>query len=506
MSNNIRHLLIVAILALFVAPVCSEGDAPVRFAQSPEDRIRLALEKAGLGDEVRLGLYVADAKTGRQVFDIDSQQPMIPASLLKIVTSAAALDLLGADKRFITYVEGRGEVADGMLSGTLRLRGGGDPGFGPRFQRDRTATTGVFRQFAEDLKERGIKRVTGDLIVDDSLFTGRRFGLGWPRRERAEWYCAEVSALNFNDNTIDIEMKAAKKAGGRTEVRISPATEYVNFVNSVRTVERDRGPGDMGVRFYRSDTGKEIVGRGILLQGTSKTEYAAVADPAVYTGAVFVETMEKEGITFEGRVRREREAEKEPNADLPWTELTRQYSAPLSRILPVVLTISQNLYAEVLLRHIAIASGKEASFEGGAEALNEWLRTKDFYSRGFGVSDGSGLSRTNRVPPRLFADVLAQVAAGPNAELFRASLAAPGDSGSLNKRFTIAERNELRGRLRAKTGYIDGVHGLAGYLRGEKGGEYIFVICLNDVNASPERGRRFVEELTMMLARAEYMP
>lgn len=504
MSNNIRHLFILAILTLFAAPARSEGDAPVRFAQSPEDRIRLALEGAKLGDEVQLGLYVADARTGRLVFDIDSQQPMIPASLLKIVTSAAALDLLGPEKRFITFVEGRGDVADGMLSGTLRLRGGGDPGFGPRFQRDRTATTAVFKQLADDLKERGIKRITGDLIVDDSLFEGRRFGLGWPRRERAEWYCAEVSALNFNDNTIDIEMKAAKKAGGKTEARISPPTAYANFVNNVRTVDRERRPEDMGVRFYRSDSGKEIVGRGILVQGSTKTEYAAVADPAVYSGAVFVETMEKEGIKFDGRVRRARE--NEPNAEMPWTELTRQYSAPLSGLLPVVLTISQNLYAEVLLRHVALASEKPATFEGGAAALNDWIRKKNFYSSGFGVSDGSGLSRADRVAPRTLGDVLAHVAAGPNAALFRSSLASPGDSGSLNKRFTIAERNELRGRLRAKTGYIDGVHGLAGYLRGEKGGEYIFVICLNNVNASPEKGRRFVEELTMMLARAEFMP
>lgn len=501
-SLSFRHLLILAILALFTAPTRGEGDAPIQFPRSAEERIQFALDAAQLGDKVQLSLFVADARTKRQIIDIGSTQPMIPASLLKIVTSAAALEMLGPEKRFITFVDARGEIEDGVLSGTLRLRGGGDPGLGPRFQRDRTATTQVLKTLAQDLKDRGIRKVTGGLIVDDSMFTGRRFGLGWPRRERAEWYCAEVGALNFNDNTIDIEFKAGKKGGAKTEVRVSPPTEYVNFVNSVRTVDRERP--EMGVRFYRSDTGKEIVGRGILLAGSTKTEYASVEDPGIYSGAVFVETMEKEGIKFEGRVRRARE--KEPNDDLEWMILARQYSAPVSELLPVVLNISQNLYAEVLLRHVAIASGKEASFEGGAEALAEWVKKKGFRDNGFGVSDGSGLSRADRVPPSLLADVLMHVASGPHAALFRSSLAAPGDAGSLNKRFTIAERNELRGRLRAKTGYIDGVHGLAGYLKGEQGGEYVFVICLNNVNASPEAGRRFVEELTMMLARAEFMP
>lgn len=499
-----RLLLVLVALLVCVSwgPGACADDAPRPLPASPEERIARLLEESKLGPSARVGVYVAEARSGRVVLNVRGEEAFIPASMLKLLTAAAALDVLGPDRRFKTTVETNGEVRDGVLSGTLLLRGGGDPSFGPRFQKDRTATTEVLEDFCEDLRAARIRRIAGDILVDDSLFTGPRTAMGWPRRERAEWYCAEVSALCFNDNTIDVTFRGKGKPGVKAEFSLSPPTAYVTFLNGVRVSEKKSD--EVGVRFFRSDPGSELAARGGITKGETRTEYAAVRDPAMFAGAVFSEVLLKEGIKFDGKVKRASTAKPQPVGD--FRELTSHHSPPLSEILPVVLAISQNLYAEVLLRHVAIARGKEPSFAGGAEALTEWARSGGLPAQGLNVVDGSGLSRLNRATPRFLATLLRSEQSKPHGRLFRESLAAPGEAGSLRNRFDVAERVELRGRLRAKTGYIDNTHGLSGYLRGERGGEYVFSICVNDVEASPEDGRRFVERLLLLMARSDFMP
>ncbi len=500
-----RLLPCLLLMLAFLLPLPAgdaEEDAPANLPASIEERIERMLSEAALGDSARIGVYVADARTGRVVVNLRGEEPFVPASMLKLLTAAAALDTLGPDQRFKTTLETDGEVRDGALSGTLVLRGGGDPSLGPRFQKDRGATLEVFEDFADDLRAAGIRRIPRDILVDDSLFTGPRTAMGWPRRERAEWYCAEVSALCFNDNTVDVTFRGKGKPGAKAEYSLSPPTAYITFLNGVRVAA---GKGDeVGVRFFRSDPGSEIAARGGIPKGETRTEYAAVRDPAMFAGAVLSEVLLAKGIKVEGKVKRRATTTPAPTG--PLRELSSQHSPPLSEILPVVLGISQNLYAEVLLRHVALARGREPSFEGGSAALVEWARASGLPTQGLNVVDGSGLSRLDRATPRLLASILRQVASSPNAALFRDSLAAPGETGSLRNRFDVAERAELRGRLRAKTGFIDNTHGLSGYLRGTRGGEYVFAICLNDVQAPPEAGRRFVERLTLLLARSDYMP
>lgn len=499
-----RLASILAACAVILAPwlAAASDDAPLNLPSSPEERIARMFADAGLGPSARMGVYVADARTGRVVIDLQGDSAFIPASMLKLLTAAAALDVLGPQRRFATTLETAGDVRDGVLSGTLVLRGGGDPSFGPRFQKDRTATTQVLEDFADDLKSAGIRRIPGDILVDDSLFSGPRTAMGWPRRERAEWYCAEVGALCFNDNTIDVTFRGKGKPGAKAEVTLSPATAYVTFLNGVRV--SDRKGDEIGVRFFRSDPGSELAARGGVPRGESRTEYAAVRDPAMFTGAVLAEVLIRQGIKFEGKVKRPARQASPAGAEL--RELAIHHSPPLAEILPVVLGISQNLYAEVLMRHVAIARGREPSFAGGGEALMEWARSAGLPAQGLNVVDGSGLSRLNRATPRFLVALLRAQAASPTGRLFAESLAAPGEAGSLRNRFDVAERVELRGRLRAKTGFIDNTHGLAGYLKGGRGGEYVFAICLNDVEAPPEDGRRFVEKLLMLMARSDFMP
>jgi D-alanyl-D-alanine carboxypeptidase/D-alanyl-D-alanine-endopeptidase (penicillin-binding protein 4) len=499
----------VAALAAFAAPGEPPASAPAA-ASAEELRARVAalVVPEVHGPAARLGLYVSDTRTGREVLSIAADEGFMPASLLKLATAAAALDTLGADRRFETTLEVEGYItAKGVLEGDLRIRGGGDPSFGPRYQVDRTDTTRVLRQWAEDVRATGIREITGRIIGDDSLFEDDRFGPGWPGDQRAEWYAAEVSALSFNDNTIDVVISGTSRPRERSRMKLRPDTAYAPVVNSVRTVSPLED--DTWVRFFRTPKGMEIVARGRVRAGETREEYAAVRDPAWYTAYVFAEQLGAAG------VRLSREAPALPARLMKADEtedttatlvLSRQTSPPIGAMMPAVLGVSQNLYAEVLLRHVALALGEPASFRGGGLALQEWMNASGIPTAGAIVVDGSGLSRINRLTPRQIGRVLEAAARKPWAATYRAALPEPGGAGSLRSRFTPEERIELRGRLRAKTGTLDGVQGLAGYLASPWGGDYTFVIVLNGSAAPLEVQRRLVEQAALQLARSSALP
>ncbi|MDX2176692.1 MAG: D-alanyl-D-alanine carboxypeptidase/D-alanyl-D-alanine-endopeptidase [Candidatus Sumerlaeia bacterium] len=499
----------LGLLAAAPPPGAAQPPAPTPNAyQQGLDGLRqelLALfEETRLGRDKRLGAYVLDADTGQVLIEVNGGELFAPASLLKIFTAGAALDTLGPDHRFKTSIEAVGAIEGKTLQGALLVRGGGDPALGPRFQRNPDNTTQVFRDWAHVLKDAGIRKIDGSVVGDDTLFLDDRVSPGWPRRELAEWYCAEVSALSFNDNTIDVLFRAPKKQNERATATISPRTEYATFVNSVRT----GAPGgyDSGVRFYRNPTGSEVVARGRLEPGERKTEYAAMADPAMYAATVLKETLEDEGITVAGRPARVLDREESAILREQSVVLFEHTSEPVSALMPVVLAVSQNLYAEVLARHVALAYGEPADFQGAGNSLRRWAQEAGIPAGNLLFADGSGLSRASRLTPRAIGEALLRMRSSPHWELFRDSLAYPGGRGSLRTRFTDLERRDLAPRLHAKTGYIDGAHGLAGYLTTRNGGEYVFVIVANNVYAPPEAGRRFVEEALLLLDRSPALP
>lgn len=498
----------LAALLLFFTATIPAQETIVPYAEWKE-RLRADLEQrfqdAELGGSARLGVFVANADTGQILLERDADRPFVPASVLKVATAAAALEYLGPDKRFFTFLETDGRINRGTLEGSLRLMGGGDPALGPRFQVDKADTAAVFREFAKDMKRLGINRVRGDVFGDDTLFSADRFAPGWPRRESAEWYAAQVSALCFNDNCVDVVIKAARREGQKAKVTIRPETEFLFFVNNIVTTgDRTR---EEWVRFQRSDSGEEMVGRGILHPSAERTEYAAISTPDRFAATVLKEALAKEGIRVEGQALSFRTLHQDDWPTTGTTTLSSTVSAPLSTLLPEVLAVSQNLYAEVLLRHVAIAAGKEPSFAGGASAVLEYMSRLGTPMSGLVVMDGSGLSRGNRLSPQAVGQVLLSARNGAHFRTFLSSLAVPGERGSMRNRFTEAERRELRGRLNAKTGYLTGAIGLAGYLKSSVDDtRYVFVIFLNDYAAPREDAQRFVEEVTILLAQSPALP
>lgn len=446
--------------------------------------------EARLGENASLAVLVFDPDTGRRFVDYSSTQVLRPASLQKLLTAAAALDVLGPSHRFVTSLETYGEVDEkGILHGDLIIRGGGDPTLGPHFQPDPSDTTRVFREWAADLKAAGILAIQGNIIGDDRLFEGDPHAIGWDPVDFGEWYAAEVSALTFNDGCIDVRWRGAGSQGKSAAYKLSPPTTYMNFESGVKI---GRVPGSpAAISNYRADDQGKTIARGLIDAGAEVVESTAVRNPAHYTAYVFQEVLAREGIEVSGQATTPWPGQEiDPPGTEPWV-IVRHYSPTLAEILPAVLAGSQNMYAETILRAVAVEMRHPPSFDGAADALTKWAQQNGFARSGFLVTDGSGLSTYDRISAQSIGEVLDSMSGwGEKRAIFRQSLARAGESGSLRGRLA-----GLKGRFIGKTGTLTGTSNLAGYLETEAGNDYIAVFMIDGAAGTTHLHREVLDEM-----------
>ncbi len=492
MQRFLRALLIPAALMMIAAPQPVEALLP---PNELERSINDGFQNAGLGDEARLGVFVADATTGERLAAINETEGMTPASLVKLFTAAAALDTLGLDHRFRTSVAIDGDIdSTGHLYGRILIRGGGDPALGPRFQDDRQDVSRLMRMWSRDLKAIGLRSFDGMVIGDERLFQGNVIGTGWDPSERAEWWSAEVSALTFNDGCVSIAWDANRRVGSDARYTLIPQTEFVQFTSTVKVVSEDNPY--IPLRYFRHAARSEQIARGSIPQGMRILGWTAVEDPARFTAHLLVDEMRAAKITGEYRgvsTRGYPEARLPEEAEL--REVLSYTSPPLQAYLVDVLTDSQNLYAECIARAVAIATGEDPSFEGAAAAITSWAEERSMVRGGFALMDGSGLSALNMLTPRSIGDLLlSQRDESPNNTLFREALAVAGESGTLATRL-----EEVSGRFSGKTGVLRDATSLAGYLRLAGGREFAVVIMIDNSSAHVKAREQFVDSLLVQL-------
>lgn len=467
--------LILGCLLLAGGPALAQE----RAAETLAERLVRMFEEAELGENARFSALVVDAETGEWLVNVNPNTPMKPASLTKMFTVAAALDALEPNARFFTDLETYATVDErGTLQGDLIVRGGGDPGLGPRFLLEKDDPALVLRRWARQLRRDGIRAIAGNIVGDDSHFLNDRWGEGWYYNERAEWYMAEISALNFNDNCIDLTFVARRRPGREVHLAsIAPDNDYYTIRNDVTVV----APGERaeGVRLFRQEADNAVFSRGSMERGSARTRWAAVEDPARWTAHSFRKVLEEEGIKVEGKAvsRHRPEGADEPTQREDHV-LLRHYSAPLSDQAVIILANSQNLYAEAVARNAALAAGYEPSFQGATAHITAFAERERIARPGFALFDASGLSPLNRIPPRSTIEVLRYARdRAEHGALFRESLARPGERGSLRARL-----DALEGRLSAKTGSLGDTSTIAGYLVTEDGREYLISVMVDLVS------------------------
>ncbi len=403
-----------------------------------------ALSAAGGGRGLRGFLVVRGA---RVLASENAEQLFVPGSVHKLIVAAAALHHLGPEYRVRTRIEAGGEIAEGTLDGDLILRAAADPTWNARFFKDDPRAP--LKRLARELAGRGLRRVTGDLVVDTSRFPGRAAPLSRPLSELAYAYGAPSSALAVDDNAVVVEIAPGRRVGDRGTVR-GPAS--LRFIHDIRTVSRERH--DRGtVDFLPVWHSRTIVVRGEYpVSEPSYRVELSVPHPDLYAAEVLRATLRQQGIVVEGQVKVS--ATPVPAAG---PVLARLESPPLTELLPPLLRRSHNWTAGMLLRLLAAEVRGEGRLDEGLEIEQQFLEEQVGLAPGtFVLDDASGLSPYNLLTPEAVVALLGYVRSQSWGEHFVGALATPGKG-------TLAPWGRLP-PLAAKTGTIRNSLALAGYL------------------------------------------
>jgi D-alanyl-D-alanine carboxypeptidase/D-alanyl-D-alanine-endopeptidase (penicillin-binding protein 4) len=447
----------------YAAPAGPEGEA------GSLDGLVAQLVAASKLQPASVSVAIVDPQTGTVLGSHRGSDRVLPASCMKVVTTAAAITSLGADYPLKTHLlaapPGRGAEA-GVVAGDLWLVGYGDPGFsehGPE-----GSTLAAMDAFAAQAAAKGVRQVRGDLVFDASFFDGPRVHPSWTDAgASARWYAAEVDALTCNDGCIDVAVEPGDGPGSPGRVRLVPETSAVTVVNRTTTtaVRKEHG---FGFRLADADNTLEVNGR-VWTKSADARSPAAIHDPALLCAEQVGRALARAGVRVGGVVRRPREGEERPAG----VALLAEHRTSLAAACAVANTRSQNLWAETLLRVLGAARKGEGSFAAGAAAVREALAAAGpEVADGILQADGSGLSRQSEASALALARVLAFAWRGPHRDAYFQGMARPG-TGTLDDRF---REKRFEGRVFAKTGTLKGVSGLCGLAVGHSGRSYVFAV------------------------------
>lgn len=447
----------------------TEAPPPVDF-----EKLLSPLTQDRLFRASKVGIDIRSVETGSSVFARDADAGLIPASTTKVVTAATALRTLGPAFRFSTDVYADGPIDQaGVLQGNVYVQGHGDP----------TLVIEKLWKLVYDLKLEGVDRIAGDVIFDEGYFDTEYTMKGWNKRrdvEEGPSYFATSSALSLNFNTVAIVVRPGDEVGKPAEVLLeTPAGGYVTLESSVTTGAAGAG--------RRLDIDRKVNKDGMVftVEGTvpsgdkGRRYYRTVADPTAHFMAAWAEMEKVHGIVVSGKHRR---GSTPGNASL----IIHHQSVPLTAVLMDMNKYSNNFMAEQVLKTIGAESGGEGSTAKGLEAVRAYFDELQIPREAYTVINGSGLSRDAKLPPSVLAAVMVDMGRnGAVGSEFQTSLSIAGMDGTLRRRL-----REEPARVRGKTGTIDGVHCLTGYVTASDGELYAFSFLVNDLRGGSRPAKR----------------
>lgn len=422
------------------------------------------------------GVSVRNATTGESIYSHMSDIRLRPASNMKLLTGAAALDVLGPDYRFKTEVATTGKQKGSTLQGDVYLVGKGDP----------TLLQSDLVKFADQLKQQGIKTIKGNLFADDSWYDDDRYSQDLNWSDEFNYVGAQVSALTLSPNedydtgTVIVEVKPGEKAGELPSVSLSPKTETSVIVNEATTVGKG---GEKKISIHREHgTNRIIVEGSIPVDASSSRSWTAVWQPSELVLDVFRSALQKEGIQVLGKKGLQRAVAPE-NAKI----LATKNSMPLNEIYIPFMKLSNNGHAEMLVKEMGRVKKGEGSWNAGLAVMSETLAGLGIAKDTVLLRDGSGMSHKNLVSSEMLTTLLVRAQKESWYPAFRESLPLAGEAdrmvgGTLRNRM---KEESTKGNVAAKTGSITGVSTLSGYVTTKKGTPLAFSIMINNYITGP---------------------
>jgi D-alanyl-D-alanine carboxypeptidase/D-alanyl-D-alanine-endopeptidase (penicillin-binding protein 4) len=451
----------------------------------------------------RWGVYVVALNDGHVVYSRNADKLFTPASNMKVYTTAVALDLLGADYRWRTSVYADKQVnASGIIEGDLTLYGRGAPDLTSRPHQD---SPGSLQQLADDLYQRGVRRVHGNVVGDESYFRGEPLGDGWLWNDVQWYFGAEPSALSIDGNEVDVEIKPAEKGAGPPVAKLSREESELQITSDIATVKAGerlkvgihRGLSDNNIRVW-GEFPEGSRGFGARL---------SVHNPARLAASLFLAALKTRGIAVDGeaRTRDFRVPPKQRFDPASAVELASISSRTLAEIVKFTNKESINLYAELILRTLGrerrpLVEGSEdksrerGDDEIGVAVVRLWLERAGIKTKGLALHDGSGLSRLDLVTPETTVGLLRAIMKTNSAASFRDSLPQAGKDGTLGGRLRA-----YKDRVVAKTGSLTYDNSLSGYLLVPEGSDLAFSIMAND-ETGPGSSIKLIDQIVGTIA------
>ena len=445
------------------------------------------------------GIVVRSAKNNDTLYSQNAARLLMPGSTMKIVTLAAAAERLGWDYVYDTRLVAAGPIDAGMLSGDLVVVGSGDPSIVDAGG----VADGIFTGWAETLKSGGVRTIAGRVIGDDNAFDDEALGPGWAWDDLQGRDATSVSALQYNENTVQASIAPGAAVGAPAIVMLTPAGGSLDLDSRITTNEALAVPS---IAARRSPGSNRLELRGsIPLASEPVARIVSVDNPTLFFVTALRNALTAQGIDVRGAAADIDDVDgvagvnalRDAPSPAGGTVLVVHHSPPLSELAKRLMKDSVNLYADTLLKTIGATSGA-ATFEGGRRAAAVTLQPWGVAPAGVVQVDGSGLSRYNYVTPEALVTVLMHVDRNDGMrEKFEASLPIAGRDGTLAARMkgTAAE-----GNARAKSGALANVRSLAGYVTSADGEPLVFAIVANNFGTMPEVAIAAIDAIVVKLA------
>ncbi|MBN1300911.1 MAG: D-alanyl-D-alanine carboxypeptidase/D-alanyl-D-alanine-endopeptidase [Melioribacteraceae bacterium] len=441
-------------------------------------------------------IYAKYADDDKFILDYNSDQSLAPASGLKVLTSGTALEILGEDFQYSTDVFYKGIIDNsGNLNGDIYLVGSGDPSLGSYMVEGALRYDEVLNRIVNAVKATGISKIAGSVIADNSLFDELPIPNNWEYIDIGNYYGASSSALTINDNLYYLYFKPAQKVGDIAEViKTEPVIPGLVFTNYMKTGRE--GSGDNGYIYCAPLTYNAIL-RGTVPKG--KNEFpikGSIPDPPLF----FAQSLQNKLMQNEIEVSNKPGMVNHKQDYAGAVKIVSIESPPLKSIIYILNKRSSNLYAELLLKMIALKIKGTGSTVTGVKVVEEFVKSLGINTEALNLYDGSGLSRANCISTKIMVEFLTEIMKKKWFESFYNSLALVGDPDDIGYFSNTGLGTAIAKNARIKSGVIQGVRSYSGYLNDKNGKKIVFSMIANNFSGSAYNVTKAHQEIMIELA------
>ncbi len=451
-----KHLFPYSLLALiwfvmFPLPGFAQSESVNILLQSPNTRY------------ANIGICIKDLTTGRVIESYRPQNAIPPASVMKVLTTATALEVLGADTCLLTVLEYSGKIEKGCLIGNLYIHGYGDPTLGGLNQGQAFLKTWV-----QAVQNAGIKEISGGVVADMSYFDGDALNPAWLWEDAGNYYAPGIFSIAYMDNTMNVVLNSSE-VGSVAQVKYTvPEVPGIEFENHIRCTQTNEDCAYIHGMPYNNR--RYLVGAIPSNEGQFGVK-GDLPNPGLLLAQHFTTRLRTAGIAVR------QEAAYHTERDLvPRTPIYTHRSMPLAGIIEQTNMHSVNLYAETLYRLLGARLSTPCSLHNAELMVRNYWRNRGISLLGATIKDGCGLAPQNGISAQTLVEILTYMYASSNKDAFYASLPVSGKTGTLR---SFLAKTELEGKVHAKSGTIGGTKNYAGYIELPNGDKWVFAIMVN---------------------------